>query len=484
MNLGMIAQRLGMLLYIEAACMIPSFAVAVIYRGGDAWAFSVSMLATFASGFAARLVKPRRTDIYAKEGYAIVGLGWLLASAFGALPFVASGAIPHPADAFFESMSGFTTTGASILRDIEALPEGILFWRSITHWIGGMGVLVLMIALLPSSGAGSFFIMQAEATGPPSDKFVPKVKSAAKILYSIYASLTLAQVILLCLGGMTFYDALVHSFGTISTGGFSNKNASVGAFGSVYVEAVVTAFMVLSGVNFTLYHSLYRHGWKAAFRDEELFFYCGIMSAATLCVAADTYLAGIYESVGGAVRHASFQVASIVTTTGFSTADFNGWPTFSQYVLLLLMLVGGSAGSTSGGLKCVRVVLLAKIAKRGFVRLTHPNSVSVVKLNGSAVEGGTLAEVSAFFFMYAAIAAGATLLVSLDGHGLAVSATSVLSCMGNVGPGLGEVGPAGNYAGLSPACKVALSLCMAVGRLEIYPIMILCSPASWRRGNV
>jgi trk system potassium uptake protein TrkH len=473
-----------MLLYIEAACMIPPFAVAAAYRDGDARAFLLSILAAAAAGFAARLAKPARGDIYAKEGYAIAGLGWLLVAAFGAIPFVASGAIPHPADAFFESMSGFTTTGASILRDIESLPRGILFWRSFTHWVGGMGVLVLMIAVLPSAGASALHIMRAESTGPPSDKFVPKVGSAAKILYFIYALITLAQVALLCLGGMSPYDALVHSFSTVGTGGFSNKNASVAAFGSVYAEVVITAFMALSGVNFTLYHSLFRRGWRAALRDEELFFYFGFIAAATLCVTADTYLAGIYESVGGAARYASFQVVSIVTTTGFSTADFNEWPAFSKCAILLLMLVGASAGSTCGGIKCVRVVLLAKIAKREFVRLTHPNSVSVVKLNGRAVEGETLAGVSAFFSLYIAITLAATLLLSLDGHGIAASATSVLSCMGNIGPGLGEVGPMGNYSGFSPAAKVALSLCMAIGRLEIYPVMLLCAPAFWRRGSI
>jgi trk system potassium uptake protein TrkH len=482
MNYGLISKSLGLLLYIEAACMIPSYAAAVIYCGGDASSFLLSISAASAAAFALRLGKPARADIYAKDGYAIVGLGWLLVSAFGAMPFAASGAIPHPVDAFFESMSGFTTTGASILRDVESLPKGILFWRSFTHWVGGMGVLVLMLAVLPSAGANTLYIMQAESTGPCMDKFVPKVGSAAKILYAIYASITLAQVAVLRFGGMPLYDALLHAFGTVGTGGFSDKNASVAAFGSVYIEVAITAFMMLSGVNFALYHSLLRRNWRAVARDEELRFYCAVVLFATLGVAANIYLADVYESIGEALRYASFQVVSVVTTTGFSTADFNAWPTFSQCVLLLLMLVGANAGSTSGGMKCVRVVLLAKIAKREFVRLTHPSSVNVVKLNGRAVDKETLVGVPAFFFLYIATAAAATLLVSLDGSDLVTSATAVLTCLGNIGPGLGSVGPMGNYADFSSACKIALSLCMAIGRLEIYPLMLLCAPGFWRRG--
>jgi trk system potassium uptake protein TrkH len=479
----MIARSVGLLLYIEAACMIPSLAVAAIYGGGDAPAFLLSMLSAAAAAFAARLAKPARRDIYAKDGYAIVGLGWLLASVFGALPFVASGAIPHPADAFFESVSGFTTTGASILRDIERLPAGILFWRSFTHWVGGMGVLVLMLAILPSAGANTFHIMRAESTGPSADKFVPKVGSAAKILYGIYAVITLTQAILLCLGGMTLYDSLIHTFGTVGTGGFSDKNASVAAFGSVYIEIVIAVFMALSGVNFTLYHALLRRDWKTVLRDEELRFYCALIFISALYVTVNTYFGNIYKSIGEAARYASFQVISIVTTTGFSTADFNMWPAASQCVLLILMLVGASAGSTAGGMKCVRIILLVKIAKREFVRLIHPNSVNVVKLNGRTIEAETLAGVMIFFFLYIAALIAATTIISLDGSDIVTSATSVLSCLSNIGPGLGSVGPTGSFAGFSPLCKFALSLCMVIGRLEIYPVLLLCVPEFWRRGT-
>jgi trk system potassium uptake protein TrkH len=479
----MIAKSLGLLLYVEAACMIPSLAVALVYRGGDAPAFLASMLAASAAAFALRQARPARDDIYARDGYAIVGFGWLLVSAFGAMPFAASGAISSPADAFFESVSGFTTTGASILRDIESLPKGILFWRSFSHWIGGMGVLVLMLAILPSAGANTFHIMQAESPGPSTDKFVPKVGSAAKILYAIYACLTLAQTILLRLGGMPLYDSLIHAFGTVGTGGFSDKNASVAAFGSVYVEAVVMAFMMLSGVNFTLYYALYRHGWRSVLRDEELRFYCGAILVSTLLIAADIYGA-VYQSAAEALRYASFQAVSVITTTGFTTADFNGWPAFSQAILLILMHAGACAGSTCGGIKCVRLILLAKIARREFVKRTHPNSVTAVRLNGKAIESGVLSGVLIFFYLYMAAAAAAILVISLDGKDLVTSATAAISCLGNVGPGLGAVGPTGSFAGFSPACKIALSLCMAIGRLEIYPVMLLCAPDFWRRGNI
>lgn len=484
MNYGMIARSLGLLLYIEAACMTPSFAAALIYRGGDAKAFLISMLAASGAAFAFRLAKPERADIYVKDGYAIVGLGWLLVSVFGAVPFVASGAISSPADAFFESMSGFTTTGASILRDIESLPKGILFWRSFTHWSSGMGILLLMLAILPSVGADSFHIMRAESPGPSTDKFVPKVRNAAKILYAIYACVSVTQAILLCIGGMPLYDSLIHTFGTVATGGFSNKNASVAAFGSFYAEIVITVFMILSGVNFTLYYSLLVGGWKSVLADEELRFYCGAILTSTLLIAANTHGAAIYHSAAEALRYASFQVVSIVTTTGFSTADFNEWPAFSQLILMILTYMGACAGSTGGAIKCVRFILLAKIARREFVKRVHPNSVTVVKLNGRAIESGVISSVLVFFYLYVTTAVVATFIVYLGGSDLVTSATAVVSCMGNVGPGLGGVGPAGNYAEFPPFCKITLSLSMVIGRLELYPVMLICAPGFWRRGNV
>jgi trk system potassium uptake protein TrkH len=475
MNCGMVARSLGWLLLIEAGCMAPSFLVALIFNQGDAYAFAFSIFITAAAGLAAMSFKPATTDIFIREGFAIVGLGWLLVSAFGAIPFVMSGAIPSAADAFFESVSGFTTTGSSILKDVESLPRGVVFWRSFTHWVGGMGVLALVIAILPLANANTFHIMQAESSGPSTDKFVPRMGRVVRILYSIYILLTLIQLILLLLGGMSLYDSLIHSFGTAGTGGFSDKNASVAAFGSVYIETVITVFMFIFGVNFTIYYAIFRGDWRSALRDEELRFFCALTVISVALIVWNTK-GQVFQSWMETFRYAAFQVCSIITTTGFSTADFNKWPAFSQFILLLLMLVGASAGSTSGALKCVRVVLLSKLAAREFVRLLHPDSVKVIKLNGRAVDEGMLSGVAIFFFLYIAILIAAALMILLDGKDLLSSFTAVLSCIGNIGPGIGIVGPMGNFAGFSPAAKVVLSLCMVMGRLEIYPILLLAAP--------
>jgi trk system potassium uptake protein TrkH len=477
MNTGMIAASLGLLLYIEAACLVPALLVALFYGDGDSPAFIVAILATAVSGFAARARKPERPDIYPRDGFAIVGLGWLLASLYGALPFWASGAMPSVVDAIFESVSGFTTTGASVLRDIEILPKGVLFWRSFTHWVGGMGVLLLMIAIIPSARANTFNIMQAESPGPSIDKFVPKVGRVARILYAIYGLITLVQVSLLLAGGMPLYDSLIHTFGSVGTGGFSNKNASVSAYNSLYLECVIMFFMAISGVNFTLYYSLFRRDWRSVLTNEELRLYFFVIAVSTALVAIDT--GALYGSFAEALRRASFQVVSVITTTGFATADFDSWPAFSRSVLLFLMLAGACAGSTGGGLKCLRLLLLARAAKREFVKLVHPNAVYAVRLNGRAVDDGTLSGVLVFFFMYVSVVVIAALVVSLDGTDLITSSSAVLSCVGNIGPGLGGVSPIGNYAGFSPFCKITLSLCMVTGRLEIYPILLLCSPPFW-----
>jgi trk system potassium uptake protein TrkH len=483
MNYGMIASSLGWLLLIEAGCMVPSFFVALISNQSDVYAFAASIFITAGAGLAAKASKPATTDIFIREGYTIVGVGWLLVSMFGAIPFVASGAIPSVIDAFFEAVSGFTTTGSSILNDIESLPRGILFWRSFTHWVGGMGVLALLVAILPLANTNTFNIMQAESSGPSTNKFVPRISKAARILYAIYVLLTLIQVVLLLLGGMSLYDSLIHAFGTAGTGGFSDKNASVAAFDSVYIETVISVFMLIFGVNFTIYYAIFKGEWRSALRDEELRFFC---AAAVISIALVTLnIKGqVFQSWTETLRYGVFQVCSIITTTGYVTADFNEWPAFSQFVLILLMLMGASAGSTSGAVKCARVLLLTKLAAREFVRLLHPDSVKVIKLNGRAVEERMLAGTAIFFFLYLAILIIATLLILLDGKDLISSFTAVLSCMGNIGPGLGAVGPVENFAGFSSAGKVVLSLCMVIGRLEIYPILLLAAPLFQGRTNV
>ncbi len=482
MNYRMIAKSIGNLLMVEAACMLPSFLVSLIYMESDLPAFAWSIALAMLGGFALTCLKARTPDLYARDGYAVVALGWVLMSVIGALPFLFSGAIPRPVDAVFESISGFTTTGATILRDIERLPHGILFWRSFTHWMGGMGVLVMMIAILPSVKANTIHILRAESPGPTPGKLVPKISQTAKILYAIYILLTLAETILLLLGGMPLYDALIHAFSTAGTGGFSNRNLSVAAYGSAYIEVVITLFMFLFGVNFTLYFIAFRRGGlRNALRDEELRYYFFIALAATLMIAVVNY-GQVYRSPLLSLRHAAFQVSSVMTTTGFSTVDFNLWPVFSRLILLLLMFIGASAGSTGGGIKVVRSIVLLKTVQREITRINHPRAVRAIKINGHVVDEAVVSGVMAFFFFYILIFVSAVMVVALEGRDLITTVTSVVATINNVGPGLNAVGPMGNFAGFSPLSKIVLSLCMIIGRLEVYPVMLLFFPGFWKKG--
>jgi len=483
MNYGMIFKSLGGVLCVEAACMVPSLLISFIYWEGDTMALLVSIILLTLLGLGLRSIKPVTSDIYARDGFAIVALGWLFVSVFGGLPFLISGAIPSVMDALFESASAFSTTGASILKEVEGLPKGILFWRSSAHWMGGMGVLILMIAVLPSVKANTLYIMKAETPGPVPEKFVPKVGQTAKILYVIYIAMTAIEVIFLLAGGMSLYDALIHAFGTASTGGFSNRNASIGAYNSVYIDAVVTIFMLLFGVSFTVYYALLKVNVKSILRDEELKFYLGTVITATVLIILNTY-GTVFQTIDEAIRYSSFQVSSIITTTGYSTADFALWPVFSQSILVLLMFLGASAGSTGGGMKCLRIILLFKIIKREIIKIIHPRSVQTVKINGRVVDEEILSGVMAFFFAYVAIFAAATIIVSLDNKDMISTATAVASCLSNIGPGLGVVGPTGNYADFSDISKAVLSLCMIIGRLEIYPILLLFTPTFWKRLNI
>lgn len=483
MNFRMIFRSLGIVLFIEAGCMVPSLLVSLIYGREDIMPFLISIFILLSAGSLLRCIRTVTTNFYVRDGFAIVALGWLLVSVFGALPFIVSGAVPSVMDALFESVSGFSTTGASILTDVEVLPKGILFWRSFTHWMGGMGVLILMIAILPSVKANTFHIMKAESPGPSPGKFVPKIGQVAKILYAIYITLTALEVVFLLAGGMSLYDSLIHAFGTAATGGFSSRNASVAAFDSVFIDIVITVFMLLFGVNFALYYAVLKGNLKSALRDEELRFYMFTVMAATVLIVFN--ISGkVFPSVGEAVRYSAFQVSSLITTTGYATADINLWPVFSQCILLLLMFTGASAGSTAGGIKCVRVILLFKIIKREMYKIIHPRSVYTVKINGKMVDEEVLSGIMAFFFFYILIFAVAVLLVSLNGKDMISSVTAVVASMGNIGPGLGVVGPMGNYAGFSVMSKAVLSVCMIIGRLEIYPILLLCTPAFWKRVNI
>ena len=483
MNYRMIFKSLGTVLCIEAVCMVPSLLVSSIYGQGDTVAFLLSILILVSLGLGLRLIKTITNDIYTRDGFAIVALGWLLVTIFGAMPFYISGSVPSVMDALFESASAFSTTGASIIREIEELPKGIIFWRSFAHWMGGMGVLILMIAILPSVKANTLHIMKAETPGPTPEKLVPKIGQAAQIMYIIYIVMTAIEVVFLLAGGMPLYDSLIHAFGTASTGGFSSRNASVGAYGSAYIEIIITIFMLMFGVNFSMYYAILKGNVKSILRDEELRFYLGTVLAAIILIVLNTY-GTVYQSIGEAVRFTSFQVSSVITTTGYATADFTLWPVFSQCLLVLLMFMGASAGSTAGGIKCIGIMVLFKIIRREIIKIIHPRSVQTVKFNGRVIEEETLSRIMAFFFAYIAVFTASVILVSLDNKDIVTTATAVIACISNIGPGLGSVGPAGNFADFSIISKAVLSLCMIIGRLEIYPILLLFAPTFWKRVNL
>ena len=476
----MVLKNLGILLVCEALAMFPSLIVASIYGEKSVWAFFYTILLLLIIGVPSGFIKPKNKGIYVREGFAIVAIGWLLVSFFGAFPFYFSGVIPSLVDSFFEASSGFTTTGASILQQIEGLPRGILFWRSFTHWVGGMGVLVLTMAILPSAGTGALQIMKAESPGPSPGKLVPKVKETAKILYGIYIVITIVEIVLLKFAGMSWYDSLIHTFGTVGTGGFSNMNLSVGSYNNVYIEMIITIFMFVCGANFALYYQVFKGNFKGFFKDEEFKLYGFIVIIAIVLIALNIY-GNIYEGALQSFRYSAFQVVSITTTTGYATADFNTWPVFSKIILFFLMFVGGCAGSTGGGMKNIRILLLFKAAKRDLLKIIHPRAVYSVRVGGKTVNERTLSEVLGFFFMYIMVFCGAILIVSIEGKDLVTTITSVAATIGNIGPGLSLVGPMGNFSEFTDLSKLVLSFCMLVGRLEIYPILLLTFPGFWKK---
>lgn len=483
MNYRMIVKRLGTVLLIEAACMVPALIVSLINSQGDFLSFIIAIAVIALLGFLMQSIKIGSNDIYIREGFAIVALSWILVSVLGALPYIISGAIPSVFDALFESVSGFTTTGASIINNIESVPKGILFWRSFTNWMGGMGVLVLLIAVLPSVKGNTLFILKAETTGPSPNKLVPKIRETAKILYLIYILLTFLEVILLLFGGMSLFDALIHSFGTAGTGGFSNKTLSVGDFNSLYIEIVIAVFMFLFGINFTLFFALIKGSLKSIFRDEELRFYTGTVIISIILISLNTF-GTIYNSLGETLRYSFFQVCSMITTTGFATADFNLWPLFSQIILILLMFIGATAGSTGGGLKCIRILILFKVVKRELTKIIHPRAVNVITFNGKKLEEDNVYSILMYLAITFIIMLAGLLLISFDGKDSLTTLTSVFSAINNIGPGLGAVGPAGNFSGFSDFSKSVLSLLMLFGRLEIYPMLMLILPRFWRKQNI
>ena len=478
MNYKMLGYLFGIIMLIEAALMLLPAIVSLLF-GESALPFllTIFILAVIALPLVWR--KPRDTRIYAKEGFVASAGAWLLLSLFGALPFVFSGAIPSYIDAFFETVSGFTTTGASILTEVESLPKGILFWRSFTHWVGGMGVLVFMLAILPADNGQAMHLLRAEVPGPTKDKIVPKMRQTALILYGIYMCLTLILVFALLLTKMPLYDSVVNALATAGTGGFSVKNASIGAYNNPAAEWIIGIFMIVFGINFNVYFLLLVKRFKDVFKNEELRIYFLICALATVVITLNTL--SYFEGTGDAVRTAFFQVATIISTTGYGTADFNLWPSLSKSILLLLMLLGSCAGSTAGGLKLSRVIIAVKNMFRSIKKTVRPRSVNVVRLDGEALPESTLHVTANYLSIYFAIIALTTLLLSVDGFDLETNFTATIACINNIGPGFGLVGPTGNYAGFSIFSKLLLSFNMLAGRLEFLPMLILFSPGTWKR---
>ena len=479
MNYAMIRYIIGWILNFEAAFMSPSFVVGLIYREKSAWAIFATMLLCLVIGVPMVLLKrPKQAVFYAKDGFVSVGLSWVVLSVMGALPFVISGSIPHPVDALFETVSDFTTTGSSILSDVEALPKCMLFWRSFTHWVGGMGVLVFMLTILPMSGGYHMNLMRAESPGPSVERFVPTVKSTAKILYGIYICLSLLELLVLLVGKMPMFDALTLTFGTAGTGGFGIKNDSIGSY-TTYQQTVITIFMILFGVNFNVYFLFLLKKIRQGLKNEELRAYLGIILGAILLITVN--IAGKFGNPFLAFHHAAFQVGSIITTTGYSTVDFNTWPTFSKTVLVLLMLIGASAGSTGGGIKVSRIVILAKSVKKELKQYLHPHSISKIKMDGKPVEHEVVRSINVFLIAYLLIYAVSMLIVSLDNFDFTTTFTSVAATINNIGPGLDLVGPAANFGILSVPSKLVLIFDMLAGRLEIFPLLLLFVPDTWRK---
>lgn len=480
MNRRMVIYTIGQLIGVEAAVMVLPLCVSLIYGEGSWKAFLITIgIAIVLSALGLLLSRPKSHVIYAKEGFATVALAWIIMSGIGALPFVISGEIPNYIDAFFETVSGFTTTGSSIVRDVEALSHGILFWRSFTHWLGGMGVLVFVMAILPSSSDRSIHLMRAEVPGPVVGKLVPKIKETAKILYLIYMVMTFIEVIFLLCGGMPLFDSLVHSFGTAGTGGFGIKADSIGGYSS-YCQWVITIFMLLFGINFNLFYLCLIRRFKSVLKSEELWAYLGIVLAAATIITVN--IMPIYNSLSRSIRLSVFQVASIITTTGYATADFNTWPVLSKGILLILMFFGACAGSTGGGFKISRVVLLLKAVKREFHRLIHPRSRTTIRFEGKNVDEGTISGVECYLALYVICFVSIFLILCFEKNfDIETNFSAAASCFNNIGPGLGSVGPVLNFADYSAVSKIVLSIAMLLGRLELFPLIITLAPSTWTK---
>ena len=478
MNFRIIAYIVGWVCNFQAIFMVLPCITALVYQEHEFFAFLISMILCLIVGIPLTARKPKNKVFYTKDGCVAVALSWLALCIFGSFPFVLSNSIPHPIDAFFETVSGFTTTGSSILTDVEVLPHCILMWRSFTHWIGGMGVLVFLLSLLPLAGGYHMNLMKAESPGPSVSKLVPKVQQTAKILYSIYIGMTLLQIVLLLIGNIPLFDTLCIAFGTAGTGGFGIRNDSMGSY-STYCQIVTTIFMILFGVNFSAYYLILTKKIRQALKFEEVRYYFGIIAAAILVIGLNTM--HLFQNLGVSIQQAAFQVGSIITTTGFSSADFNQWPALSKTILVLLMFVGACAGSTGGGIKVSRILILCKAAKKEFQLYLHPNAVKKIKMDQKTITHDILRSTNIYLTLYLLIFAVSILLISLDNFDMTTNFTAVTATLNNIGPGLEIVGPMGNFSSFSYSSKCVLIFDMLAGRLEIFPLLLLFFKGTWKK---
>ena len=478
MNFRIIAYIVGWVCNFQAIFMLLPFFTALIYQEQEFSSFLAAMAVCLVIGIPLTIKKPKNKVFYTKDGCVAVALSWLALCIFGAVPFVVSGYIPHPIDALFETVSGFTTTGSSILTDVEVLPHCILIWRSFTHWIGGMGVLVFLLSLLPLAGGYHMNLMKAESPGPSVSKLVPKVQSTAKILYTIYFGMTIIQIILLLIGKVPLFDTLCIAFGTAGTGGFGIVNDSLGSY-STYCQVITTIFMILFGVNFSAYYLVLTKKFRQAFKYEEVRYYFGIIAVSILIITLNT--AHLFRNIQTAFQQAAFQVGSIITTTGFSSTDFNQWPALSKTVLVLLMFVGACAGSTGGGIKVSRILILCKAARKEFQLYLHPNAVKKIKMDNKNITHEILRSTNIYISVYLLIFAASVLLIAIDNFDLITNFTAVAATLNNIGPGFEIVGPMGNFSSFSYLSKSVRIFDMLAGRLEIFPLLLLFFKGTWKR---
>ncbi len=482
MNVNLIIRIIAIVLLIISLFMLFPLLFALYY--GEKSVFTsfiipISMIITISTAVLVLLPPPKRNSLSPRGAFFLVTILWVTVSFFSCLPFLLSKSIPRLPDAFFETMSGYTTTGASVLRNIEALPKSILFWRSLTHWLGGMGIVVLTVAVLPLLGVAGFQLLKAEAPGPTVEKITPKIAETAKRLWIIYLGLSVMEVALLSIGGLSFFDSLTHTFGTLATGGFSPKNKSVGSYNSAYIDAVVTSFMILAGMNFGLYSNLLSGKIKVLIRNTEVKTYIAIFLTASLIIAFRNS-GYVYHSLGVSMRYGFFQAASILTTTGFTTTNYEKWPAFSKSVLFILMFIGGCSGSTGGGIKVIRIVTLFKQGWKELKYQIYPHAVFQIRLNGRILSSDIVHTIFGFAFLYIFLILLTTCIVSTSGVDLKTSLSTALVTLGNIGPGFGRIGPAGNYAFYPDYIKWYLSFIMMVGRLELYTVLVLFTPTFWR----